>query len=220
LLRVCSDYYARGPASCYSGQALQSKSLMQARMAEKYSQLLADGARYASKQDWLGAARTYREAITLEPDEPKAYLNLGAVLIHSGNDVEGVQLYLEAKARLPEDSEAWGKATAEAFETLKLVDASRAAIKPEWWNDAGLMELSARVAKAAPNYCAAIGMRAEVLSGLGGEAWGGQRRSATDFSKAANHFEQAASLHPARAMKAELAKLADQCRRECVALTT
>ena len=59
-----------------------------------------------------------------------------------------------------------------------------------------------------------------MLSGLGGEAWGGQRRTGKEFTQAANHFEQAASLHPARAMKAELAKLADQCRRESVALTT
>ena len=193
---------------------------IQAHAGGKYAQLLADGARYASKKDWLEASRVYREAINLEPDQPKAYLNLGAVLIHSGDDLEGVKLYLEAMERLPEGSEAWGKATAEAFETLKLVEASRAAYKPHWWNDDGLKTLSAAVAKAAPNYCAAIGMRAEVLSGLGGEAWGGRlRRSAADFSKAATYFEQAANLHPTRAMKAELAKLADQCRREAVALT-
>ena len=193
---------------------------IQAHAGGKYAQLLADGARYASKKDWLEASRVYREAINLEPDQPKAYLNLGAVLIHSGNDLEGVKLYLEAMERLPEGSEAWGKATAEAFETLKLVEASRAAYKPHWWNDDGLKTLSAAVAKAAPNYCAAIGMRAEVLSGLGGEAWGGRlRRSAADFSKAATYFEQAANLHPTRAMKAELTKLADQCRREAVALT-
>ena len=51
-----------------------------AQTGDAYDELLAEAARYASKQDWRKAARTLHEAIALRPDEPLAYANLGAAL--------------------------------------------------------------------------------------------------------------------------------------------
>ena len=54
-----------------------------------------------SLRDWRKAAKVYREAIALEPDEPVAYYNLGNALTSSGHHVEAAQRFLEAKERLP-----------------------------------------------------------------------------------------------------------------------
>eukprot|EP00964_Phaeocystis_antarctica_P143329 scaffold108852_cov60-Phaeocystis_antarctica.AAC.1 len=70
-----------------------------AQTGDEYSKLVADGLRYASKQDWRKAGKAYREAIALRPDEPMAYINLGAALGNSGHKVEAAQWYLEAKER-------------------------------------------------------------------------------------------------------------------------
>ena len=56
----------------------------------QYWELLAEGLRYDSKEDWRRAARAYREAIALRPDKPGAYFNLGAVLAERGHCVEAV----------------------------------------------------------------------------------------------------------------------------------
>ena len=91
----------------------------------KYEELLAEGLRYASRaafreaMDWRRAARALCEAIALRPDEPMAYFNLGSVLSSSGHEVESAQRFLEAKARFPEGSEPWAKATASAFDVLQ-----------------------------------------------------------------------------------------------------
>ena len=50
---------------------------------DRYAELLAEGLRYQSKQDWRKAAKVYREAIALRPDEPDEYLNLGVALDNS-----------------------------------------------------------------------------------------------------------------------------------------
>ena len=52
------------------------------------------------------AARAYREAIALRPDEPLAYFNLGAALANSGHHVEAAQRFLEARERYPVGSES------------------------------------------------------------------------------------------------------------------
>ena len=44
------------------------------------------------------------------------------------------------------DSRHWARATAGAFEKLKLVKECGEVAKPKWWNDEGLKALSARVA--------------------------------------------------------------------------
>ena len=67
---------------------------------------MAEGSRYGSQQDMRRAARAYREAIALRPDEPEAYFNLGAALANSAHHVEAAQRFLEAKERYPVGSES------------------------------------------------------------------------------------------------------------------
>ena len=152
----------------------------------KYRELLADGARHASKEDWQSASRSCREAIALRPDEPTGYYNLGATLSDSGRIVEAAQLFLEAKERFQADSKNWAVATADAFETLRLEECDEVA-RPKWWNDEELKALSVRVVRAAPNDWAANTMRAHVLSGKSG-AWEAGPRSAAELSEAAKHL--------------------------------
>eukprot|EP00964_Phaeocystis_antarctica_P156304 scaffold125893_cov36-Phaeocystis_antarctica.AAC.1 len=110
---------------------------------DDYYELLAEGTQYKSQQDWRRAARAYREAIVLRPNRPAAYYNLGNALSASGHDMEAAQRYLEAKERWPVGSELWAKATANAFDMLKMQVCAEVA-KPEWWNDEALKALSAR----------------------------------------------------------------------------
>ena len=168
--------------------------------SDKYRELLADGARHASKEDWQSASRSCREAIALRPDEPTGYYNLGATLSDSGRIVEAAQLFLEfleAKERFQVGSKDWAVATADAFETLRLKECGEVA-KPEWWNDKELKALSVRVVTAAPDGLAANKMRAHVLSGQRSDAWeAGPRNSlrlAADLREAAKHFERAAAV--------------------------
>jgi len=182
-----------------------------ARSGDAYLELLAEGTQYISQQDTRRAARTYREAIALRPDEPAAYYNLGAALGNSGHFVEAAQRYLEAKERLPVGSEHWAQATAAAFNTLAQKACAEVA-KPEWWDDEELKALSARVVRAAPDAMRANQMRAAVLNGQAG-AWNAGPRSAAELMEAAAHYERAAALCPAPAVKASLAGNADWCRR-------
>ena len=187
---------------------------------DKYDELLAEAARYAAKEDWRKAARAYREAIALEPDEPVAYFNLAAVLTNSGHKVEAAQRYLEAKERRQVGSESWARATARAFNLLQEKECAEVA-KPEWWNDEGLKALSARVVRAAPNEVVANYMRAWVLGGQSwmndGAAWEVGPRSAAELKKAAKHYDRAAALCPASAAKAQLIGAADLCRTRAAA---
>ena len=181
-----------------------------AQTGDAYDELLAKGARYASKEDWRKAARACREAIALRPDKPVPYFNLGVALGQSGHDVEAAQRFLEARERWPVGSEDWAEATAKSFEILRQEESNEVA-KPEWWNDEGLKALSARVVRVAPNYVPANIMRGAVLSGAVG-AWEPGPRSAAELKGAATHFERAAALCSAPAMKAQLAGVAEQCR--------
>ena len=92
--------------------------------------------------------------------------------------MEAAQWFLEAKKRYPVGSELWARATAMAFDLLKL-DVCAEAAKPEWWSDEGLKVLSESVVRAAPNDGVANSMRAVVLSGLSG-TWEAGPRSATE----------------------------------------
>ena len=185
-----------------------------AQSGDAYEELCAEGARYLSKQDWRRSARAYREAIALRPDEPQAYFNLGGSLANSWHSAEAAQRFLQTKERYPVGSLGWAMATAAAFNMLTREECAEVA-KPEWWNDEGLKALSARVVRAVPNDPIAIEMRARVLSGLCA-GWEAGARSAAELMEAATHFERAAALHSAPAMKAALAGRADVCRR-CVA---
>ena len=181
-----------------------------AQMGGEYEELMAKGARYGSEIDWRKAAKAFRKAIALRPDEPGAYYNLGVALANSGHDVEAAQRYLEAKERLSVGSEDWAEATAKAFNMLRR-EACDEVAKPEWWNDEGLKALSARVLRATPNEEPALDMRAIVLSGLSRAREAGPR-SAAELKEAAACFDRSAALCNAPAWKAESSKMADLCR--------
>ena len=173
----------------------ESAARRAAETGDEYQELVAEGLLYLSKEDWRRAARAYREAIALRPDRPLAYINLGVALGNSGHKVEAAQRYLEAKERYPVGSRCWARATAHAFDKLRLTACSEVA-KPEWWNDEGLKALSARVLRAAPNEESAINMRADVLSGRvppGDGAWEAGPRSAAEFKEAAAHYDRSAA---------------------------
>jgi hypothetical protein len=187
-----------------------------ARSGDEYAQLVAEGVRYASKNDWRRAARAAREAIALRPDKPAAYFNLGAALANSAHDMEAAQRYLEAKERYPVGSVDWAQATAAAFDMLTM-EACAEVAKPEWWNDEGLKALSARVVRAAPDDLHANRLRAAVLHGQC-SAWEAGPRSAAELREAAVHWERAAALCPAPAIKNELADAAARCRSQAGAL--
>ena len=198
-------------------EAAERQARLAAQSGDAYSKLVAEGMRYGSKHDWRRAARTYREAIALRPDEPCAYASLGGMLMNSGHYVEAAQRYLEAKERYLVGSERWAGATANAFHMLRHTECVEVA-KPEWWKDEELKALSARVVRTLPNDMTANQMRAVVLSGLYGDVWEAEPRSAAELKEAAAHFDRIAALHPAPAMKARFAGRADVCRSRAEAL--
>ena len=183
---------------------------------DKYQELMAEGARYMSKEDYRRAARTFREAIALRPGNPWAYHNLGGALSNSWHKVEAAPRFIEAKERYSAGSEEWAMVTAMAFEALRLEECDEVA-KPEWWNDEGLKALSARVVSAAPNDQAANAMRTMVLTGHC-SAWEAGPRSAAELKEAATRFEQAAALANAPGWKVELLRRAERCRSLAVGM--
>ena len=82
-------------------EAAERQARYAAQTGDAYDELVAKGIQYHSKQDWRKAAKAYREAIALRPDDPVAYFNLGAALSSSGHYVEAAQRFLEAKERYP-----------------------------------------------------------------------------------------------------------------------
>ena len=110
----------------------------------------------------------------------------------------------------------WAKATAHAFNMLAR-EACDEVAKPEWWNDEELKALSVRVVRAAPDEVQPHQMRAVVLRGPCG-AWEAGPRSAAELKEAATHYDRAAALHPAPAMKERLAGNAALCRTKASAM--
>eukprot|EP00964_Phaeocystis_antarctica_P134354 scaffold98643_cov56-Phaeocystis_antarctica.AAC.2 len=207
---------ALGSCTGLTQQKQRERAEKQTRIAaetgDEYLELMAEGMRYAAKEDWRKAAKAYREAIPLSPFDPTTYFNLGAVLSNSRHVVEAAQRFLEAKERSPVGSEGWAMATASGFEMLTHKACAEVA-KPEWWNDEGLMALSLKVVRAVPSEVATNIMRAVVLCGWGGDAWqGGRSRSAAELLKAATHYDRAAALCPAPAVKADFIEQAEECR--------
>ena len=197
-------------------EAAERQARIAAQSGDAYSKLLAEGARYVSKQDYRKAGKAFREAIVLKPDEYMAYYNLGVVLDNTAHHVEAAQRFLEAKEREPVGSEDWAAATAKAFDMLRQEECSEVA-KPEWWNDEELKALSARVLRAAPDDLVTNQMRAQVLCG---RAFGSELgpRSAAELKKAATYFERAAAMCHAPAMKAQIAGEAALCRSQAEAM--
>ena len=101
-------------------------------------------------------------------------------------------------------------ATASAHSML-ILEACAEVAKPEWWSDEGLKALSARVVRAAPDDATANKMRAVVLTGAC-PAWEAGPRSAAELREAAAHYDRAAALSSAPAVKAEYADMAARCR--------
>eukprot|EP00964_Phaeocystis_antarctica_P153123 scaffold121253_cov60-Phaeocystis_antarctica.AAC.1 len=191
-------------------EAAERAARIATQTGDAFSELMAEGMLYHSKQDWRKAARTYREAIALRPDRPEAYMNLGAVLDNSGHLVEAAQRFLEAKERYPVGSD-WAEATALVFDMLRLKECAEVA-KPEWWNEEGLKVLSAMVVGVAPNDALANSMRGTVLGG-GFGAWEAGPRSAAELKEAATHYERAAALtSSAPTVKANFVRTAVACR--------
>ena len=130
--------------------------------------------------------------------------------------MEAAQRFLEAKERYPVGSVGWAQATAWAFKML-IKEACAEVAKPEWWDDEELKALSARVVRAAPDEMQAHQMRACLLGGSTA-AWEAGPRSAAELKEAATHFDRAAALCPAPAVKAELAGTAAWCRAKAEAM--
>jgi ABC-type Fe3+ transport system substrate-binding protein len=134
--------------------------------------------------------------------------------------VEAAQRFLESKERYPAGSKGWARATAMAFNMLKLEECAEVA-KPECWSDEGLKALSARVVRAAPNHSGATSMRADVLSGLG-DAWEAGPRSAAELKEAATHWDPsvcgAVRCAARRRVRTLLADLAKWCRGQAAAM--
>jgi tetratricopeptide (TPR) repeat protein len=199
-----------GVAQQRNREVAEEQARRAAETGDAYQELLAEGIRYGSQQDWRRAARTFREAIALRPDKPVAYFNLGAALADSGHFVEAAQRLLEARERYPAGSVKWAGATAAAFNMLIQEECAEVA-KPEWWNDEGLKALSARVVRAAADDMHAHQMRGNVLSGQF-DTWEVGPRSAAELREAATHFDRAAAaLHPTPALRAALASNAALC---------
>jgi len=198
-------------------EAAEVQAQYAAQTGDEYSELLAKGLRYASKEDLRREAYAFRDAIALRPDRPVGYFNLGIALTNSTHYAEAAQRFLEAKERYPVGSEGWAEATARAFSSLTQEECADVA-KPDWWNDEGLKALSARVVRAVPDDMNACEMRAAVLSPgadvLGGVSgiWGAVVRSAAELKEAATYFERAAALCPAPVMRADFTDRAAWCR--------
>ena len=101
-------------------------------------------------------------------------------------------------------------ATARSFSILAQEVCAEVA-KPEWWSDEELKALSARVVRAAPDDLQANQMRADVLSRQL-SAWEVGPRSAAELREAATHYDRAAALCPAPAMKERFNDDAAVCR--------
>ena len=188
----------------------------------KYEALLAEGTRCFHQEAWDRAARAYRNAFLLSPDRAEAYYYLGTVLLKLGRPDEAVDRYLDAMERCTPwrpwsatstpwsvGSESWARATAAAFNLLMLVEFAEED-KPEWWNDAGLLALSARVVRAAPYLVDAHRMRADALLGLL-PRWKVGPRSVAQLVEAATHYEWAAALHHTQTAQDSYATLAELC---------
>ena len=80
-----------GVAQQQAREVAERQARVAALTGDEYEGLLAEGMRYKSQQDWRRAARAYREAIALRPDDPAAYFNLGNALNVSGHNVEAAQ---------------------------------------------------------------------------------------------------------------------------------
>ena len=149
-----------------------------------------------------------------------AYYNLGASLANSAHYVEGGRTAVpRGQGALPGGLGALGKGYGRGLQHAGAGGVRRggqAGVHGGTTRE-GLKALSVRVVRAAPDNGVAIQMRAVVLAG-NCRAWEAGPRSAAELREAATHFERAAALEPAPAMKTDLAGQADWCRRRAQAM--
>ena len=92
--QISDEQTAAGPASGVRGLSA-CEGASNGASDDEYEELVAEGTRAASQEDWRRAARAFRAAIALRPDEPVAHLKLGVALSNSSwHDVEAAQLFL------------------------------------------------------------------------------------------------------------------------------
>ena len=75
LRKTMKDREDGGVGQQRSREAAEEQARDAAQTGDAYSELMAKGLRYHSKDDWRKAGKAYREAIALRPDEPSAYYN-------------------------------------------------------------------------------------------------------------------------------------------------
>jgi len=97
--------------------------------------------------DLQGAARMWRKLLKLSPEDGDVHCNLAMTLTVSNRGEEAAQLYLKAMELYVADTAKWASAVAKAFNLLRTADMP----KPQWWNDADLKALSARVVATLPD---------------------------------------------------------------------
>ena len=62
-----------GAAQQQAREAAEKQARYAAQSGDAYDELVAEGMRYSSQEDWRKAAKAYRKAIALRPDNPTAY---------------------------------------------------------------------------------------------------------------------------------------------------
>ena len=107
LFACCTSAPDDGPATKMNGMPLPLDTVVeleelpaehtsdeQTNDGDEYEELVAEGSRHASREEWRRAARAFREAIALRPDEAVAHLKLGVALSNSSwHDAEAAQLF-------------------------------------------------------------------------------------------------------------------------------
>ena len=84
-----------------------------------------------------------------------------------------------------------------AFNQVLMQPACAEVAKPEWWNDAALKTISARVIAASPDDVGSCNMRADVLGGADANVpWEAGPRSVAELREAARCCLQMAKLDP------------------------
>ena len=192
----------------------------QARQAKKsgseYGRLLAAAMHHMAEENFEAGEESFRSAIALEPNNPTAHYNLGALCSNERRIPEAVQNFLHAAALLREGGAEWADCITFAFHHLLSPECNEVA-KPEWWNDEDLKNLSKTVTACLGASEDREGgtafrkqsrlhghlMRMEVLGtghlgALGSCAWKSGPRSSTDLNEAATHAGFAAQKFLAR----------------------
>ena len=159
-----------------NSRRISDNDMQELRESEaRFSQLVAPGLQLKRERDYAKAARKFCSAIELEPDSYVARWNLGVVLL-SSSDMQGAcSVFVEGAERSEVlGSTEWAKCTTNAFGLLA-ESACEAVPRPQWWDDADLLQMSRMVVEilespmaeaSASTLAMAHLMRANVLDTL------------------------------------------------------